>query len=129
MTQQGTPTRVRFRHSGAIPLAGLVAFFAAIPLASTRWYLAPLLLVPLAVGFWGWRAGTDADPAGVSVRALFGNRLLPWRQISGFVHADRRVRATLTSGAVVPLPAVSPADLPRLVAAGGQQFDTADGDQ
>jgi Bacterial PH domain len=116
-------TRVRFRHNAAISVAGLVAFFGAIPLAAARWYLAPILLVPLAIGCWGWRAGTDADPSGVSIRALFGQRRLRWDQITGFVQADRRVHATLANGGTVPLPAVTPADLPRLVAAGGREFD------
>jgi hypothetical protein len=119
-------TRVKFRHNSAISIAGLVAFFGAIPLATARWYLAPILLVPLAVGFWGWRAGTDADQTGVSVRALFGRRRLPWDQITGFAHANRRVRATLAGGSAVPLPAVTPDDLPRLVAAGGQDMDRGD---
>jgi hypothetical protein len=112
-------TRVKFRHNAAISIAGLVAFFGAIPLATARWYLAPILVVPLAVAFWGWRAGTDADASGVCIRALFGRRRLAWDQITGFVRVDRQVRATLADGASVPLPAVGPDDLPRLVAAGG----------
>jgi hypothetical protein len=116
-------TQVKFRHNAAISVAALVAFFGALPLATVRWYLAPILLVPLAVGWWGWRAGTDADPSGVSVRALFGRRRLSWDQITGFAHTNRRVSATLSGGAAVPLPAVSPRDLPRLVEAGGQRMD------
>jgi Bacterial PH domain len=120
-------TRVRFRRSGAVMIAGLVAFFAAVPLASTRWYLTPILLVPLALGCWGWRAGTDADPSGVSVRALFGRRRLGWGDIAGFVRDNRQVRAVLAVGGEVPLPGVTPGDLPRLVAAGGQELLTAGG--
>jgi hypothetical protein len=116
---------VKFRHNAAITIAALVAFFGAVPLATVRWYLAPVLLVPLAVGWWGWRAGTDADPSGVSVRALFGHRRLAWDQITGFAHRNRRVSATLSGGATVPLPAVTPDDLPRLVAAGDQELDAA----
>jgi hypothetical protein len=115
-------TRVKFRHNGAIAVAGLVAFFAALPLATARWYLAPILLVPLAIGAWGIRAGTDADAAGVSVRALFGRRRLPWGEITGFVRVNRRVRATLANGASVPLPAVGAQDLPKLVAASGHEL-------
>jgi hypothetical protein len=116
-------TQIKFRHNAAISIAGLVAFFAAIPLATARWYLAPILLIPLAVGFWGWRAGTDVDRSGVSVRALFGRRRLPWHQITGFAHVNRRVRAMLAGGTAVPLPAVTPADLPKLVAASGRELD------
>lgn len=118
----GGVTRVRFRHNAAIAVAGLVAFFGTIPLAATHWYLAPVLLVPLAVGVWGARAGTDADADGVYVRALFGRRHLPWDRITGFVHADRRVHATLAGGVEVPLPAVTALDLPRLIEASGQRL-------
>ena len=68
---------VKFRHSSALAIAGLVAFFGAVPVATYRWYLTPILLVPLAVLVWGWRAGTDADSGGLSVRALLGTRRLP----------------------------------------------------
>ncbi len=114
--------RVKFRHNAAIAVAGLVAFFGAIPIATTRWYLLPILLVPLAVAFWVVRAGTDADDSGLTVRALFGSRRLSWHEITGFEHINRRVQATLTNGGAVALPAVNPRDLPRLVAASGQDL-------
>jgi hypothetical protein len=113
---------VKFRHNVGIAIAGLVAFFGAVPVATQGWYLAPILLVPLAVMVWGWRAGTDADADGVSVRALLGSRRLPWSRITGLVPDGRRVVATLDSGGSVRLPAVTPADLPRLVAATGQDL-------
>jgi len=108
-------TRVRFRHHSGLAIAGLVAFFGAIPVATYRWYLAPILLIPAAVAIWGWRAGTDADEGGVTVRALLGRRRLPWSRISGFAPRGRGVVAVLDGGATVPLIAVTPADLPRLV--------------
>ena len=106
---------VKFRHSPAVALAGLIATFGAVPVATWRWYLAPILLVPVAVAIWGWRAGTDADEGGVTVRALLGRRRLPWSRISGFAPRGRGVVAVLDGGATVPLIAVTPADLPRLV--------------
>jgi hypothetical protein len=115
---------VKFRHSSAIAIAALVAFFGAIPVATYRWFLTPILLVPLAVLVWGWRAGTDADDLGVSARALLGNRRLPWSRITALVPAGRRVVAVLDGGAAVRLPAVSPADLPKLIAASGAELDT-----
>jgi hypothetical protein len=116
---------VKFRHSSAIAIAGLVAFFGAVPVATFRWYLTPILLVPLAVLVWGWRAGTDADAGGVSVRALLGTRRLPWARITALVPAGQRVVvAVLDGGASVRLPAVRPADLPKLVAASGAELDT-----
>ena len=117
---------VKFRHNAAIAVAGLIALLGAVPLATVRWYLAPILLLPLAVIVWGWRAGTDADRDGLSIRALFGARRLPWARISGFVPADRRVIAMLDGGKSVVLPAVTPADLPKLLAATGEQPDTGE---
>jgi hypothetical protein len=116
---------VKFRYNVAIPIAGLIGLFGAVPFAATRWYLAPILLVPIAVVLWGWRAGTDADAEGVCVRALFGRRRWAWAQIDGFAPQRRRVLAVLTGGGTVPLPAVGAADLPRLVAASGAELEPA----
>lgn len=115
--------RVRFRHNAALAVAAVVALVGGIPLAAAAPWLAPILLVPLAVAVWAWRAGTDADADGLRVTALFGGRRLPWTRIAQLVPADRgRVAAVLTDGTVVPLTAVTPADLPRLVAASGQEL-------
>lgn len=125
---------IRFRRSQALVAAAVVAFFGALPLAGARWYLTPVLLVPLLVGVWAWRAGTDASPAGVRIRALLRQRPIPWAQIAEFA-ADPRGRAVarLTSGQEVPLPAVRAADLPRLIAASGQPLlraeSTSEADQ
>jgi hypothetical protein len=113
---------MKFRYNAALPIGGLVAFLGATPLAATRWYLAPLLLIPLVVTAWGSWAGTDAGPTGVTVRALLGRRHWSWEQIDGFLPAGRRVHARLASGATVPLPAVGPGDLPKLVAASGHEL-------
>ena len=121
-----TPRPATFRYPAAIAIAALVAAIAAVPLAASQPYLAPILLVPLAVAGWAWRAGTDADAAGVRVRALLGQRRVPWSRISGLVPAGRRrVAATLTDGSHLVLPAVTPADLPRLVAASGGELARA----
>jgi hypothetical protein len=114
-------TRVRFRQHSALAIAGLVGFFGALPVATTRWYLAPILLAPLAVAAWAWRSGTDADQDGVTVRALLGQRKLPWARIDGFVPEQRRVSAVLEGGSAIRLPAVTPADLPTLLEAAGQK--------
>jgi hypothetical protein len=122
-------TRVRFRYHSGITIAGLVATFGAIPVATVRWYLAPILLVPLAVAVWGWRAGTDADTDGVTIRALLGRRRLPWSTIDGFTPQRDRVFAVLSGGTAVRLPGVTAADLPRLVAASGHDLDAPTGAQ
>jgi Bacterial PH domain len=105
----------KFRHNAAITIAAVVAFFGAVPLATSRVYLLPIMLVPILIGIWGWRAGTDVSPAGLRVRALFGARLVPWSHVAALVPAGRgRVYAILTTGRRVRLPAVGAADLPKI---------------
>lgn len=111
-------TTVRFRPHGAIAVAALVALLGTVPLASVSWYFAPVLLIPLAVTVWAWRAGTDAGPDGVRVRALLGDRQIPWSEISELGGDSRgRAHARLTDGQVVTLTAVRVGDLPRLTEA------------
>jgi hypothetical protein len=116
---------VRFRYNAAITVAACVAFIGGVPLATTRWYLVPLLVIPLLVAVWGWRAGTDANATGVRARALFGSRFLPWSRIDSLEVGERnRVYARTTANSALRLPAVSPADLPRLVAASGERLSS-----
>jgi hypothetical protein len=117
--------RVKFRYNAAITVAAGVAVIGALPLATSRWYLAPLPLIPLAIAVWAWRAGTDATVNGVRVRALFGSRFLPWPKIESLAVGERdHVYAHTSAGSAVRLTAVTPADLPRLVAASGEQLST-----
>ncbi|MFJ2083229.1 PH domain-containing protein [Micromonospora chokoriensis] len=112
---------VRFRHNQAILVAAVIALIGALPLASARSYLLPVLLVPLAVAVWAWRAGTDADAEGLRVRALAGQRRIAWDQVIELVPDERgRAVARLDDGQHVTLPAVRGVDLPRLVSATGQ---------
>lgn len=111
---------VKFRHPAALAVAGVVVLISGIPLAATAPWLSPILLVPLVVTVWAWRAGTDADADGLRVRALVGSRQLPWDRVAQLVPTDRRVLAELTDGGQLVLSAVTPADLPRLVTASGR---------
>jgi hypothetical protein len=115
-----SPTTVRFRPHGAIAIAALITLIGAIPVAAAGWYLTPVLLVPLGIALWAVRAGTDAGPEGVRVRALLGQRRIAWTQISE-LGADPRGRALarLVDGQVVPLTAVRAKDLPTLMKAAG----------
>lgn len=119
-------SKTKFRYHAALAVAGLIALIGAIPVASAAWYLLPILLVPLAVAGWAWQAGTDAGPDGLVVRALLGRRRIPWSSVAE-LGADARGRAyaRLTDGKAVPLPAVTAADLPRLVTASGHQLPQA----
>ncbi|MER7419676.1 PH domain-containing protein [Micromonospora peucetia] len=125
MSSSGT---IQFRHHQAILAAAIVAFVGALPLAGARWYLLPVLLVPLAVAVWAWRSGTDADSHELRVRALLGQRRISWDRVVALA-ADPRGRAVarLDDGQRVPLPAVRGTDLSRLVSVTGQALpDAAD---
>ncbi|MGC4819008.1 PH domain-containing protein [Micromonospora sp. DT63] len=116
-----TPDTVRFRYNQAVLAAAVIAFVGALPLANARAYLLPVLLVPLAVGVWAWRAGTDADARELRLRALFGQRRIGWdRVVELATDARGRAVARLDDGQQVLLPAVRGTDLPRLVSATGQ---------
>ncbi|MET7971169.1 PH domain-containing protein [Micromonospora sp. NPDC005305] len=119
---------VRFRYNQAILVAALVAFLGALPLATARWWLLWVLLVPLAVAVWAWRAGTDADARELRLRALVGQRRVPWARVAELA-ADPRGRAVarLDNGETLMLPAVRAADLPRLVSATGQELPESAG--
>jgi hypothetical protein len=132
-------TTTKFRYNAAIVLAGLLAFLGAVPLATSGfgsgshgnpWYAYPLLLIfliPIAAMVWGWRAGTDANVEGVRTRPLgLGSRPIAWTEIVGIVPQGRKVFAALGDDRAVPLPAVTRADIPRLVAASGQKINTDD---
>ncbi|MGS2614816.1 PH domain-containing protein [Micromonospora sp. LZ34] len=119
---------VRFRYNQAILVAAIIAAIGALPLASARWYLVPVLLVPLAVAVWAWRAGTDADTRELRLRALTGQRRIGWDHVVELATDPRgRAVARLDDGQQVVLPAVRGADLPRLVSATGQALPESAG--
>ncbi|HEX2417586.1 MAG TPA: PH domain-containing protein [Micromonosporaceae bacterium] len=119
---------VRFRHNVAVPVTGLVAVIAVIPLAGARWYLLPLLLIPVLVTVWGWRSGVDVDRDGLTVRALVGTRRLAWSRVTGFTTRGRRVYVLLDDQAMA-LPAVTTADLGTLITAGDRELKRERGSQ
>lgn len=120
-----TQVKVKFRRSAALAVAAGITVIGAVPLlAESVWFLA-VLLVPLAVTIWAWRAGTDVDEAGFTVRALFGSRRFPWAAVDGLVSDEKTVLARLANGHLVLLDAVRPADLPRVIKASGKELETA----
>ncbi|TDB77309.1 PH domain-containing protein [Micromonospora sp. KC723] len=120
------PDTVRFRYHQALLAAAIVAVVGALPLATAAWYLLPVLLVPLAVAVWAYRAGTDADAGELRLRALAGERRIRWDRIVELA-ADPRGRAVarLDDGQEIVLPAVRRTDLPRLVSVTGQTLPDA----
>ncbi|MBM0238120.1 PH domain-containing protein [Micromonospora sp. ATA32] len=117
---------IRFRHNQAILVAAVVAFIGALPFATAEWFLLPVLLVPLAIAVWAWRAGTDADPRELRLRALIGQRRIAWDRVAELT-ADARGRAVvrLDHGEELVLPAVRGDELPRLISVTGQSLPDA----
>jgi hypothetical protein len=134
-------SRVRFRPHQAILVAAVIGFIGALPLVfgpdlpaepvanqsgtdAIRWWLMPILLVPIAVFAWALRSGTDADGEGLKLRAVFGTRRVPWSAVRELAADDRgHAVALLEDGNAVTLPQVKLADLPRLVAASGRRIE------
>jgi hypothetical protein len=113
----------RVRRSGALVIAAVIAFVGAVPFAGAKWELAPLLLIPLAVIVWAWRAGTDVTPEGLRVRALFGSTWVPWTRVIELApDANGRIQALLNDGNSLELTAVTKDNLPGVLAAGGQEL-------
>jgi len=116
---------LRVRKSGALLVAALIAFVGTMPLAGARWALTPILLIPFGIGVWAWRAGTDVFPDRLRVRALFGTTEIPWSRVAEMAPDARgRVSALLDNGNVIRLTGVTTANLPAVLAAGGQQIST-----
>lgn len=116
MTTRTTRPSVRFRRSASLAVAAGIATIGAIPLlAESLWFL-PVLLVPIAISVWAWRAGTDVDEDGFTVRALLGSRRVPWAAVDGLVTQDGTVQARLANGHFVQLDAVRPADVEKVTA-------------
>jgi hypothetical protein len=114
---------LRVRKSGALLVAASIALVGTLPLAGASWQLAPLILIPLAVLIWALRAGTDVRTEGLRVRALVGSTDIPWSRIDQLAPDARgRVSALLTDGNVIRLTGVTTANLPAVIAAGGQSL-------
>ena len=121
--------RAVFRISPLTILAALAFAVCAIPFASGAPWLWLIYLVPLGAIVWVLRIRTTVDPEAVTVRRLLGSRRVPWSQISSLRLGDHaRVRAVLSDGAELPLPAVHVRDLPQLAAASGGRLSDPAGD-
>ena len=117
---------LRVRKSGALLVAALIALVGTVPLAGARWELTPILIVPLVVVVWAWRAGTDVYADEVHVRALIGGTRIPWDRIAELAPDARgQVSALLDNGNVIRLTGVTRNDLP-IVLAAADQAATAD---
>ncbi|KUL40623.1 PH domain-containing protein [Actinoplanes awajinensis] len=119
---------VRVRQSGTALVAAGIAFVGTVPFAGGTPALAPLLLIPLAVLAWAWRAGTDVFPDELVVRALIGGSRVPWDRITELAPDRRgRVSALLDNGNTIRLTGITRDNLHLVLAAAGKSA-TADDD-
>jgi Bacterial PH domain len=80
--------------------------------------LAVLYLLPILAGVFIARVATVVDERGITVRALFGSKQLPWSELRGLSVTGRSVYAVTRDGAV-RLPCVRISDLSAVAAASG----------
>lgn len=100
-------------------VAALIMFVTPMAtMAGGPWLL--LYLLPLAVGWWVLRTGTTADTERVRVRTALGGADFGWDELASLrLRSNRWVKAVLTSGKEIRLPAVRVRDLPELAAISG----------
>ena len=79
-------------------VAAIIVAISGLSFGTYAPYLLPLLIIPLGLAVWTWRAGTDADTTGLTVRGGLRNRRFPWTSVTGLVTDPRgRVNAQLDS--------------------------------
>ena len=103
-----------------------VVFLAVcvVPFAAAAPWAAPVLLLPLLAAVWVLRVGVDVDDAGVTVRSLAAQRLVPWTELAGIRVGERGdLWLVTTQAAEVRLPVLRARDLPRLAALSGGRID------
>ena len=105
-----------FRYGLAERGAAVLWLLASSALATARWWLLPVLLLPLTAVAAAFRRGTDIDDDGVTVRAVLRSRRFRWNDVAELrPGGQRRVVLVRTDGRTVTLPAVRPGDLAGLV--------------
>jgi len=82
-----------------------------------------LLLVPIAAAAFIARTATAVDTDGITVRLLFGRRVMTWQQVRGVSVQGSSVYAVLDDGSV-RLPCVQLKNLTALSAASGEHLPT-----
>ena len=117
---------LRVRKTGALLVAGAIAFVGTVPLAGASRALAWVLVIPAAVIVWAWRAGTDVRADDLRVKALVGSTRVPWSSIVELAPDERgRISALLDNGNVIKLTGVTRGNLPRVLEVAGQQVGSS----
>lgn len=118
-----------FRTSPLAVLGAVAVAFCFTPAAIALPFGELLYLVPVAMVVWVLRVRTTVDGEALTVRTFVGERRVPWSEISSLRLDQRRIRAMLSDGAELPLPAVGLRDLPQLAAVSGGRLSDPAGDE
>jgi hypothetical protein len=95
-----------------IGIAFLVFCMTPVALGEYHW-LAVIYVFPIALVVFVVRTRTVADSRGLTVRTVFGERMLPWAALKGLaITGKSRVRAVLTDDSQITLPTVRTRHLP-----------------
>ena len=124
-----------FRLPALAYIAVLFLLFGTAPLAFTSGgyeaesaHVGPqtlLLLIPIVAAVFIARWATVVDSTGITIRAAFGKRVLPWADLRGLTVRDRSVYA-LTDTDAWRLPCVHVRDLGVLSRASGGHLPEID---
>ncbi|GAA2779137.1 PH domain-containing protein [Saccharopolyspora taberi] len=115
------PSALTFRITPVALLAAVTLVAGATPVAWSAgpWALS-IYLVPLAIAVWVLRTRTTVNAEGVTARRVLGSTRFGWDELASLrLDQKRWLRAVLSSGKEVELPAVRVRDLPRLAALSG----------
>jgi len=112
---------VLFLFVGVIPFALSGGTASAASGTAKFGPLVLLFLIPVAAAFFIARTATFVDGHGITVRALFGSRSMPWSGITGLSVRGSTVYAVLADGEV-RLPCVQLANLAAVSSASGEHL-------
>ncbi|SEG61476.1 PH domain-containing protein [Saccharopolyspora kobensis] len=121
--QPELPKSLTFRITPVSLLAVLAILVCATPLAWAAYPWGLLVyLIPLGLAWWILRTRTTVGQDQVKVRTALGGDRFGWDEVTSLRLDEKRwLKAVLTSGKEITLPAVRVRDLPRLsVMSGGR---------
>ncbi len=123
--QAGTSRQLTFRMTPLTLIAVGSLAICVTPVAWVKPWLLVIYLLPLALAVWVLRVRTVVSRDGLRARHVLSSTRFGWDELRSLrLHEKRWVRAVLTSGKEVQLPAVRVRDLHRLAEfSGGRLSD------
>ncbi len=114
------PERAVFRLPWVSVLFPFLLFFCATPLATVRWWMLWLYLIPLAALVYVLITRTEVNRVRIRRVSLTGARTIAWESLDGFeFRGPRWAVAVTTDGRRFRLPMVRPRDMPLVARVSG----------